>query len=406
MGHNTDGSVYHRINGKSVREHRLVYEKHYKCCLLPNAQIRHKNGIKSDNRINNLEVLSKRQRSENFGRLSQPIPPDRLCISCGSSKTRIEKDGRHHWHKRPGGYICDNCRDKERIKKKRLAYEQYYNCCLLPWTEIRQKNGIKSDIRLENLEVGTKGTFGRLARQIPSDRQCMNCGSFKTSIDKYGFEHWCKKPGGCICNNCHFKELRKNPEINEKIKAYVRKSKWRPEARKRRKQREKELRLDRQKALELEHDIDIANFLEKSGDPKPRQCAICNSTTTRKNSMGVPNWYKLGDLYQCSRCHSKQYHITYIQRPGVKDRNNKTRRQWRANIKALKKPVERKPKQCAECSSTTTRKNSMGYPNWYRSGGQYLCNRCYSRKRYRIKSERPGWTARRNETRRRWRARK
>lgn len=44
-----------------VRQHRLVYEEHYKCCLLKWAVIHHKNGQKQDNRIENLVQISKRE---------------------------------------------------------------------------------------------------------------------------------------------------------------------------------------------------------------------------------------------------------------------------------------------------------------------------------------------------------
>jgi hypothetical protein len=42
-----------------VREHRLVYEKYNKCCLLPNTEIHHKNNVRTDNRIGNLVALTK-----------------------------------------------------------------------------------------------------------------------------------------------------------------------------------------------------------------------------------------------------------------------------------------------------------------------------------------------------------
>lgn len=42
-----------------VQEHRLVIEEANKITLLPMALVHHKNGIKDDNRLENLEVLSK-----------------------------------------------------------------------------------------------------------------------------------------------------------------------------------------------------------------------------------------------------------------------------------------------------------------------------------------------------------
>jgi len=41
-----------------VKEHILNYEKYYKCCILKSTIIHHINGIKTDNRIENLRAMT------------------------------------------------------------------------------------------------------------------------------------------------------------------------------------------------------------------------------------------------------------------------------------------------------------------------------------------------------------
>ena len=142
---NRDGSISERINGR---------------------QIGHKNGIKTDKRIENLELLTRRQKANNFGKWARPIPSNRRCRRCKTSKTRIEKDGRHHWMRGhgdyAGGYLCYTCYLKEyrreHLRAHIVFYEKYHKVCILTdLGQIHFKNGNKKDIRIKNMVLLRRG---------------------------------------------------------------------------------------------------------------------------------------------------------------------------------------------------------------------------------------------------------
>lgn len=52
-----NGYRYLMVEGKEVLEHRHIVETHYGIKLGKDKEVHHKNGVRSDNRIENLEVM-------------------------------------------------------------------------------------------------------------------------------------------------------------------------------------------------------------------------------------------------------------------------------------------------------------------------------------------------------------
>jgi hypothetical protein len=101
------------INGY-IFKHILVYEKHYKCCIPKWGVVHHINHIKSDNRIENLQGMTKAEHTRHHRVIDVS---DRKCSKCGSMKsTRKGKtDYRPRWYHSfiTHEWLCHNCYTRE-----------------------------------------------------------------------------------------------------------------------------------------------------------------------------------------------------------------------------------------------------------------------------------------------------
>jgi len=91
------------------------------------------------------------------------------------------------------------------IAEHRVIYEEYYNCCLLPWIEIHHIDNNRSNNEISNLQPLTHKEHRFIHRKDISERFCLFCGSNTTYIDKKDIAKWYHYENDFICHKCYRK---------------------------------------------------------------------------------------------------------------------------------------------------------------------------------------------------------
>jgi hypothetical protein len=91
-----------------------------------------------------------------------------------------------------------------RIKKHRVIYEKYYNCCLLSWTVIHHKDGNKLNNDPLNLEATNPSKHATITfTKDLSERDCKICYSNITQVKNNKYYEWYHYQDGFICQFCY-----------------------------------------------------------------------------------------------------------------------------------------------------------------------------------------------------------
>ena len=131
-----------------VFEHRLIMEKHLGRYLRPDEVVHHIDGNRSNNDINNLIVLS---QSEHHKLTNKQLWKNNRGSGDYVRVYKSDHPNRDH----------NNC-----VKEHRLVVEQHVGRYLRHDEIVHHINGIKSDNRLENLQLMTKSEHHKLHMRI------------------------------------------------------------------------------------------------------------------------------------------------------------------------------------------------------------------------------------------------
>jgi hypothetical protein len=122
-----NGYIRINVNGKILREHRVIMERHLGRKLESWEHIHHKNKIRSDNRIENLAVTTPSDHMSNHMREiidNRPKASEgRICSDCGKNKTYFDNRTNSPFWKRSRvtkEWLCHNCYQREHRNRKKV----------------------------------------------------------------------------------------------------------------------------------------------------------------------------------------------------------------------------------------------------------------------------------------------